>query len=332
MRIVVLYYFSVVLFQSFAQSSLVVLQGPTQGTIYNIKYLDIENRNFQNKIEEILKSFDNSVSTYNPNSIISRINRNDSLVEIDEYFRTCFVKAKEIWKQTDGSFDPTVQPLVNAFGFGQAKASNISSELIDSLLQFINFDLIDLVDNRIVKKDSRVQLDFNAFAQGYSVDLIAQFLEENRIQSFIIEIGGEVYAKGHQENLSPWYVGIEKPIENVMDENPYEVILPLENQAIATSGNYRKFVVENGVKYGHQLNPKTGYPAKNNLLSVTIIANNCLSADAYATGILVLGLEKGLEFLQIHPELEAYLIYSNENGQFQTFASPSLIESLIFPE
>lgn len=301
-------------------SNCIKIEGFTQGTTYHISYYDKKNRNFKNEIEKILIDFDYSVSTYNSNSIISKINTNQTSI-VDEYFIKCFKTAKKIWKQTNGAFDPTVYPLVNYWGFGKNKREKIDSKKIDSILQFVGFDLIQLKGKKIIKKDPRVKLDFNAFAQGYSVDVISNFLRKKGCKSFIVEIGGEVYAKNKKNNGDFWKIGIEEPIDNSISNNPLKAIIKLKNMAVATSGNYRKYFEENGVKYAHHIDPKTGYPAKNNLLSATIISKNGITSDATATGILVMGLEKAKLFLSANPKIKAYLIYSDEVGNFKTFKS-----------
>lgn len=320
--ILLLFIFSI--FKCFAQSEPVKIEGKAQGTTYHITYFDSKNRNLQPEIERILKDFDLSVSTYIPNSIISKINRNEKNVKVDKYFTTCFKKAKEVWKNTEGAFDPTVYPLVNMWGFGPGKKEKVDSKKIDSVLQFVGFDLIQLKGKKIIKKDSRVQLDFNAFAQGYSVDVVSDFLASKGIKAFIVEIGGEVYAKGKKPNGNNWTIGIEKPIDNKESENPYKAIVKLENLAIATSGNYRRFIIEDGKKYAHHIDPKTGYPTKNNLLSASIFSKECIASDANATGVLVMGFEKAKTFLNQHKELDAYLIYSDDKGKFQIYETPNL--------
>lgn len=305
----------------FSQNEPVAFDGFAQGTTYHISYYDKENRFLKKKIDSILQDFDNSVSTYNKNSVISKINRNE-YIKPDAYFITCFLKAKTIWKNTQGAFDPTVYPLVNAWGFGPGKKLHIEKKIIDSILQFVGFEKIKLKRGKIIKKDKRVQLDFNAFAQGYSVDVIAEYLNSKNITSYLVEIGGEVFAKGNHQNGNAWTIGIEEPIDNKLQGNPIQKIIVLENKAVATSGNYRKFTIENGIKYAHHLDPKTGYPAKNNLLSASLITDKCIDADANATGILVMGLENAKQFLKEHQEIQAFLIYSDENGNFKTYTTP----------
>ena len=310
-------------YTSFSQQSQKQIEGYAQGTTYHITYIDKDNRDLQTEIDSLLEKFDLSVSTYNPKSVISKVNTNVE-VELDNYFITCFKKAKEVWKNTNGAFDPTVQPLTNAWGFGPGKKMTIEKAKIDSILQFVGFNLIELNGNKIVKKDSRVALDFNAFAQGYSVDVVSNFLNSKGIKSYIVEIGGEVFAKGKDLNGAPWKVGIEQPFDNKEQLNPLKAVIELNNKAISTSGNNRRYFIENGIKYAHHLDPRTGYPSKNNLLSASIIANDCISSDANATGVLVMGLEKAKEFLEKHKELQAYLIYSDSNGNNQVYETKGL--------
>lgn len=321
-------YFILISVISFSQNEPIKIEGFAQGTSYHISYVDDEKRDLQLEIDSILIDFDNSVSTYNSNSIISRINRNEKNVKIDKYFIACFEKAKEVYKNTGGAFDPTVYPLVNAWGFGPGKKQKMEKQLIDSILKFVDFNLISIKKGKIIKKDPRVSLDFNAFAQGYSVDVISAFLISKNINSFIVELGGEVFAKGKKQNGESWTAGIEKPIDNIESQNSLKAIVKLENLAIATSGNYRKFFIENGVKYAHHIDPKTGYPTKNNLLSASVFAKDCISSDANATGILVMGLENAIKFLDKHSELMAYLIYSDEKGNYQIYKSKELSKIL----
>ena len=300
------------------------IQGETQGTTYHIIYLDTKHRNLQPEIEKLLVDFDFSVSTYNPYSIITRVNQNDKDVLVDDYFKACFKKAKQVWKDTEGAFDPTVYPLVNMWGFGPGKKEKIEKSKIDSVLQFVGFNLIELKGNKVIKKDPRVALDFNAFAQGYSVDVVSNFLNKKGIKSYFVEIGGEVYAKGMDINGKKWIVGLEQPKDNKESINPLIANAHISNMAISTSGNNRRFFIENGVKYAHHLDPKTGYPAKNNLLSASLFSSDCITTDAYATGVLVMGLEKAKVFLKNHPNIQAFLIYSDEKGGYKFYKTEQL--------
>ena len=301
-----------------------MIEGFAQGTTYHIKYFDNQARDFSSDITKILQDFDLSVSTYNPASIISRINRNEKNVVLDKTFITCFNKAKEVWKNTEGAFDPTVYPLVNAWGFGPGKKQMINKTRIDSILKFVGLEKISIKKNKIKKRDSRVALDFNAFAQGYSVDVVSEYLTKQKISSYVVEIGGEVFAKGKTADSLVWTVGIEEPIDNKETENQLQAIAKLDSKGVATSGDYRRYQIIEGIKYAHHIDPKTGYPTKNNLLSASVFAPDCISADANATGILVMGLEKAKVFLTQHPELQVYLIYSDEKGQYQVFQTEGM--------
>ena len=297
------------------------LYGLTQGTTYTVGYYDIKNRYLKSEIDTILFHFNATFSSYNSTSTVSTINNNFD-VKTDSLFNICFNKSMQISKETDGAFDITVAPLVNAWGFGKEQKTQVNQNTIDSLLQFVGFRNIFLYNNTIIKKDNRIKLDFNAIAQGYTVDIVSDFFLKMSIDNYVIEIGGEVLAHGSKPNGDKWIVGIEKPIENKTSEvNELKLLLSVKNKAVSTSGNYRKFYIENGVKYSHTINPKTGYPAKNNILSATLVANDCASADAYATACMVMGLEKSIEFLKKHSELEAYLIYSLPNGEISTYST-----------
>lgn len=296
----------------------VKLYGEAQGTTYSLQYFDSLNRDFQNEIDSLLYFFDQGVSTYQNSSEISQINKNLINEVNDPYFLHCFTTAKTLWYQTHGAFDPTVYPLVNAWGFGpESFGRNLpSKQTIDSLLAFVGFEKINLNHNVILKTDARVALDFNAFAQGYSVDIVSQFLEQKGIVNYIVEIGGEVFAKGPN-----WKIGIEAPTYNKYKLNAIQIILSLNNKGVATSGNYRKYVEYDGVKYAHHIDPKTGYPTKNRLLSATVIADQTIIADATATGLLVLGLRKAKNYLKHHPEIDAMLIYSKKSGKLKRYYS-----------
>jgi len=316
--------FFALLFSVNGQIEPMYLEGQAQGTTYHITYFDEKQRDLQEDIDRLLKRFDKSVSTYQANSLISKINHNQFYWRTDRYFNACFKKAKEIWTLTNGAFDPTVYPLVNAWGFGPEKKSSLEQSKIDSLLAFVGFEKIELKHGRIIKTDPRVSLDFNAFAQGYSVDLVSELLRSKGITSFIVEIGGEVYAQGKRFEKYPWYIGLEQPIENKTNINPLNVIFQIENIGVATSGNYRRFTIENGVKIAHHIDPKTGKPTSNQLLSASMFTDKCISSDALATAILVMGLEKAKEFLAANPEIQAYLIYSDDEGKNQVYITPKL--------
>jgi len=306
------------------KSEYINFSGFTQGTTYNITYESYDLINYQADIEIILAEFDSSLSTYNSKSLISKINKNESF-ETDDWFRYVYKKSEEVYYQSKGAFDITVAPLVNVWGFGFKNKANVTNAMIDSILKFVGFQNVCLKDSLIFKKDPRVMLDGNAIAQGYSVDIIAGFLEDKGIQNFLVEIGGEVKTKGVNKKGKPWKIGIDKPIDNnnIPGEN-LQSIIQLSNKALATSGNYRKFYERDGIKYSHTINPKTGYPVTHSLLSTTVIANDCIIADAYATAFMVMGLDKAYELAEKLPDIEAYFIYSDENGKYCVKATPAI--------
>ncbi len=284
------------------------LAGYAQGTTYHITYQGAEE--YSAEIDSLLRNFDLSLSTYIDNSIISRINKNDTAVILDHLFIEFFNKSKEVYKQSGGAFDITVAPLVNAYGFGFSKKSDIDSVLIDSLMQFVGMEKVKLEYSKLIKSDPRIMLDGNAIAQGQSVDYVARFLESRGVKNYLVEIGGEIRAKGLNPERKLWRVGIDKPIEHSDESNrELQAVIELKDKSLATSGNYRKFYEEGGVKYSHTIDPKTGYPAKQSILSATIVADDCITADAYATTCMVLGLEKSMQLLNRLKGLDAYLIY-----------------------
>lgn len=300
--------------------------GFTQGTTYSIVYEYSRKKNpdkMKSKVENILHDFDMSLSLWNDSSIISRINRNEN-VAVDSYFTEVFRKAAIISEMTDGSFDITVGPLVKAWGFGADAHKNFSETKRDSLLKLVGMDKVSLRNGRLIKTDPRVYLDVNAIAPGFSVDVICHFFDDQGIKNYLVEIGGEVRGKGTKAGAR-WRIGIDKPEDNNMSPGEtLQAIIKIGDKALATSGNYRKFYVQDGVKYSHHVDPKTGYTTMNNLLSISIIADECVLADGIATACMVMGKEKTIEFLGKHPELEAYLVYSDDEGNFKTWASEKL--------
>ena len=294
------------------------IAGFTQGTTFHITYEDKADKDRSGSVDSIFRAFDLTFSEYIPNSIVSRINQNDSTVLLDDRFIEVLNKSVEISQQTNGALDLTVGPLVNAWGFGPAKKAVIDSSRIDSLLQYVGMQKIRLNGRKLIKDLPGIKIDVNSIAQGYCVDVIFRYFESLGINNFMVEIGGEVRTKGKNPKGDLWRIGIDKPSEGTSPgaENLQSIIL-LDNQAVTTSGNYRKFFEENGRKYSHIIDPHTGYPYKNSLLSVTVIARDALTADGYDTPLMVMGLEGARAFLKLHPELDAYLIYSDENGKYQ---------------
>lgn len=300
--------------------------GTAQGTTYSIVFENSDQRNpldLREEVEKILQDFDMSLSLYKDSSILSKINRNDEAIP-DKYFTEVFKRSAEISQLTDGAFDVTVGPLVKAWGFGPDEHKNVSPSKIDSLLKLVGMGKVELKDGSILKTDPRISLDFNAIAQGYSVDVVSAYLDEKGIDSYLVEIGGEVRVKGDKGGAF-WRIGIDRPVDNnISPGSDLEAIIEIKDRSLATSGNYRKFYVENGIKYSHTIDPKTGYPAKNKLLSATILAPDCATADGIATACMVMGKEKSIEFLDLHPEFDGYLIYSDNNGNFKTWMTEKL--------
>lgn len=300
--------------------------GLAQGSTYSIVYdnkKNIDPAELRKKVEKTLADFDLSLSLYKDSSIISKINRNEDVVP-DSFFTEVFRKSVLVSEMTDGAFDITVGPLVKAWGFGPDAHKSFTESKRDSLLKLVGMSKVSLINGRLVKTDPHVCLDVNAIAQGYSVDVICRLFDNLGIKNYLVEIGGEVRAKGKKAgNL--WRVGIDKPVDNNMTPGKtLQAIIKISDQAISTSGNYRKFYIEDGVKYSHEIDPKTGYPAKNTVLSASVIADECAMADGLATAFMVMGKDKTIEFLGIHPEFEVFLVYSDEKGNFKTWTSEKL--------
>lgn len=296
------------------------LLGEAQGTYYSIVYYDAEGRDFKSEVDNLLDAFDQSVSVYQPNSIVSRVNRNDETVVLDDWFIENFKLSQKISAATNGSFDITIAPIANIWGFGTyEKPSSIDPHIIDSLQQYVDYKRVRLENARIIKQDLAIQLNYNAVAQGFSVDVLSEFLKEKGVKSFLVDVGGEIYAYGKKPDNQSWKIGIEIPEEND-DNRTYNQIVKVYNEAVATSGNYRKFYEIDGVKYAHSLNPKTGYPVRHSLLSTTVIAETAAEADAYATAFMVMGVKKTLVFANTHPEIKVYLMY-DDSGLIKTVMS-----------
>lgn len=307
------------------------IEGEIQGTTYHITYEGFHD-NLKNEVDSILHDFDMSLSTYEPNSIISQINQGKN-IELDDYFKQMYNKAKEVTLKSNGAFDITVGPLINAYGFGYDDSeTKIDSALIDSLLQYVGMNKIKIENNYLIKENINIKISGNAIAQGQSVDIICSYFDKKGIKSYMVEIGGELKVKG-LKNGTKWRIGIDKPIEgNDFAGADLQTILAVTDKAVATSGNYRKFYIKDGKKYSHSINPKTGYPSYKNILSATILANDCMTADAYATACMVLGIEKSIEIIENDPNLDAYLIYSNKDtGEMQVYYTKG-VKNMIFKE
>lgn len=301
------------------------IAGHSQGTTYHITYAARKAVNLQPEVDSLLRQFDLSLSSYIPASIISRINDNDTTVRTDDWFEQVFRASAEIHRVSGGLFDITVAPIVNAWGFGPEKAMDVDSAIIDSLLPLVGMEKVQLTGNRLVKADPRIKLDVNAIAQGYAVDVVSLYLRQKGIKDFMVEIGGEVRTGGHNPKGEAWHIGIDKPVDkNMVPGHELQEIVVLSNKSLATSGNYRKFFEKDGVKYAHSINPRTGYPVLSRLLSATIIADDCMTADGYATVCMVAGLDEAKRIVTSRPELEAYFIYSGDRGEMFTWMTSGM--------
>lgn len=295
-------------------------QGAVFGTTYHITYN--HNADLSTDITRVLKDVDNSLSTFNANSTISLVNKNLQ-VELDSMFLYVFHLAQHVAETTSGAFDITVAPAVNAWGFGFKNAETIDNDLIDSLKQIVGYQMVKEENGVIVKNDSRIMLDCSAIAKGFGCDVVAALFDSVGIADYMVEIGGEIVVKGLNSKGSDWRIGISKPTDDSLaTETELQTVLELTNRAMATSGNYRNFYYKDGKKYAHTIDPATCRPVNHNLLSVTVLAENCAVADAYATAMMVLGLERSLELCKELENIDAYFIYQDNNGVIQICTTP----------
>ncbi len=303
------------------------LEGLAFGTSFHIN-LDNRKKNVSEAdIDSLIHAVNKSLSTYIPNSDISKINKGDTTVIVDAFFQEVFEKSAKIYEETDGAFDPTIGTLVNAWGFGPGAALNrMEQTTVDSLLVFVGFDQIKLLNGKLIKAHPETFLDFNANAKGFAVDVIGRYMEKQGVQNYMVEIGGEIRARGINQKGQPWRIAIEKP--NFDGTRSFQAVVVLRNESIATSGNYRKFKIDsvNGEKYAHTIDTRTGYPSKSNLLSASVIGMmDCGDVDAYATAFMAMGLDKTKDFLDQHGDIKAFLIYSDMEGSIKTFTTDNLL-------
>lgn len=293
------------------------LEGNVFGTTYHIQYYSRNNHEYQQQFDSLFAEVNQSMSTYIPDSDISRLNRNENN-QVDDHFIRVLQESEKIYKETSGVFDPTIGIVVNAWDFGpQGKIQNLDSLKIDSLMTFVGLDKVT-IEGHIINKPLGTFIDFNAIAKGYGVDVIGEFLEKQGVKDYLVEIGGEIRCKGKNiEKNKPWKVGVEMPhfdgTQSIMKA------ISITNASMATSGTYRKFKTdENGNRYSHIIDTKNGYPSKTNLLSISVIADQCMTADAYATTFKAMGVEGVKTFLESHPELKVFLIFENDKGELET--------------
>jgi len=292
-------------------------RGNAQGTTFSIKYISPENQTFEKEIDSLFRLMDKTASSWDSMSIISKINRNEN-PELNVHFIRLIETSLKISKQTDGYFDITVGSVVDVWGFGRKKGIAPDEKTIAGLMKFVGFQKIALKNNQLIKENENITIDLNAVAQGYTVDVIAEYFESRNIKNYLVEVGGEVRAGGTKENGEAWHVGIEKPAADKNAEQILQTVVKLNNKSLATSGNYRKYFEKDGRKYSHAIDPFTGFPVEHNLLSVSVIADNCTDADAFATAFLVMGKEKAKKMLEKLQHLQVLFIDADKNGNFQT--------------
>ena len=311
-----------------------LIGGEAQGSTYHIKYIAERDENLKPAIDSILEVIDLSMSTYRPDSAISKINQGDTTVVVDQHFRKVFEASQQIWQESEGLFDPTVGVLVNAWGFGKQKISEAdlpTDKKIDSLRKYVGFDKVALTEKNLIKKRyTEILFDFNAIAQGYTSDVVANYLSARGIKNYIVEIAGEMYLKGKNtvEDKS-WTIGVENPLKP-LDDRDLVATIQFTNQGLATSGNYRKVWTDsNGRKYVHSINPLTGRATQSDVLSATVVAPSTMLADGYATMFMVMGLAKSKAFLEKHPDLAVLLVYSDDKHQEATYKTKSFEKLII---
>jgi len=306
------------------------LAGYVIGTTYHIKYLSENGNGYQQQIDSIYEAIIKSMSTYVPSSDISKINSGDTTIVVDHMFVDVYKASEKIWEESDGAFDPTIGIMVNAWGFGpKGQLNNLTKEKVNELMKTVGFDKTRIKDNGMFHKDfPETQIDFNAIAKGYTLDRVATFFDSKGIKNYLIEIGGEIVAKGNKIDGSKWRIGIDDPNQN--ESRPLTAIIDITDKAMATSGNYRRFRIDSltGEKYVHTINAKTGFTSRSNMVSASVMAKNCTLADGYATTFMAMGLEDTKAFLKKHPELEAYLIYADEDGNWKTFMTKEFANDL----
>lgn len=297
-------------------------KGPAQGSTYSISYQVPTGVDYQRSIDSILFDIDRSLSAWNPKSTLSKFNKGELDSTLDSHFMHTMVRSKAIARETDGAFDMTIGPIVNLWGFGAENRSEIDSAMVDSLLTVVGWQKLQIEKSGRYIRPAGLKVDVNAIAQGYTVDVIANFLDSKNVTDYLIEVGGEMRARGVNLRGEPWVVGIDKPSEEIQQER-FQVIIGLDSASLATSGNYRKFWVdeETGVKYSHTIDPSTGYPVRDRLLSVSIIAADCERADAIATACMVMGLDKARRFVENTDDIEGYFVYSGLSGEWEVWRS-----------
>lgn len=297
------------------------------GTVYNMTYQYEED--LKHEIEEELKRFDASLSPFNESSVITKVNQNEDII-VDTLFRNVFNRSMDISEETNGAFDITIAALANAWGFGFKKGEWPNSAIVDSLLELTNYKNIALENGKIIKKDPRIMISCSAIAKGYATDVLALLLERKGVENYMVDIGGELALKGINSRKESWRIGINKPVDDSLSINQeLQMILQLTDAGVATSGNYRNYYYKDGKKYAHTIDPRTGYPVQHNILSATVVAEDCMTADALATAFMVMGKDDSEAFLNSRPHIGACFIYSDEEGKLQTYITENMKKYIV---
>lgn len=298
-------------------------QGEIFGTTYHVRYNSTQN--LDKEIEQELFRVDTIFSLFKENSLLSRFNRGEDKGKGNTLFAEVIKLSLEISNETEGAFDITVAPLVNAWGFGFKNKQPLSNKQVDSLQKLVGYQHLSFNGKELTKDIPNLQIDCGAIAKGYAVDRIAKLLSDKGCQNYMVEIGGEVVVKGNNDKGEKWKIGINKPTQHALPtEEDLQTLLSLTNCGIATSGNYRNFYIKDGKKYAHSIDPKTGYPVQHSLLSATVISQSCAKSDALATAFMVMGLDKAKAFVETHKDIQVYFIYADEKGNYQVWMSDGM--------
>lgn len=311
-----------------AQKEYIQLNGFTQGTTFSIVYFSKEGKDFSTQVDSIFAAIDTSMSVYNQSSVIVAFNNSQNGLELDPLLTEVVKQSLAIYAETNGAFDITVGPLVKEWGFHIKSGEIPTKEKVQDILSYTGSDKIELNGSFLTKKYPKAMIDVNAIAQGFTVDIVGQFLEENGITDYLVEVGGEVRTLGKSPRGADWIVGVDKPIDDALSGENLQVKISLSGQSLVTSGNYRKFFVRDGVKYSHTIDPKTGYPVNHTLLSATVLAKTGARADALATAFMVIGVDSTKKWLDKHKDVQAYLIFSDSTGDFRVWMTPEMKEMI----
>lgn len=308
---------------------LMVFEGKAQGTYYIVKYLSADTTSLQHPIDSIFSAIDQSLSLYKPGSLINRFNAGHK-IKMDIHMRAVVEKSLWISKITSGAFDITVKPLVDLWGFGvhrPAVQTVPSADTLRQVLRHVGYHHLQIKGNWLIKREAGVEIDCDGIAQGYTSDVLARFLEQRGIMNYLVDVGGELCSKGHNQHDKIWTVGIERPGE----DDPVQAILQLPNRAITTSGNYRRFFDQGGTRFAHTIDPVSGQALHSNIISVTVIAGDAITADGFDNALILMGVDKAMTFIKQYPQygLEVYFIYKDTDGTIKEQFSPGFEKLLV---